>query len=360
MGKRGPRKGWKKEQQRKNNTKVVKDENGQVIDSLNDPLVNAKQDSSISFGMDDRESVYEKADAFNHGIAPEENQEVKEETEATKTTEEKSDAVTETTEEVKEETTEATTETVEEEVVEETTEAVTEKTEPETSTEKEEGTVATDYVPEQKPKEEEVKKSEEGVKTVPLAALHESREKGKEKDKTIEELKQKLAEKSNVQQTDETEGEYADPETVDLRKRLDVMEAKEKQRDKELIDTQHEINVNVCHKSLTDRGIDGFDTIGRYIVESKLREMYFEDAIHAQANDNQEGWEKIYLDALPALQAIGREQHKTKIFDKKKEAKREANLITTSGRKLSETEQPKKKLTPQEEIMKEVNENRIT
>jgi hypothetical protein len=63
---------------------------------------------------------------------------------------------------------------------------------------------------------------------------------------------------------------------------------------------------------------------------------------------------------MPDLQKIGREQHKTEVFDKKKEAKKEAALVTTVGKKTDEETTPtKKKLTPNEAYIEEREKNKV-
>jgi len=335
---RGPKKGWKKELQRKTNTKVVKDESGQVIDSLNDPIVNSKQDSSISFEMDDREAIYARADAFNSDISPEEILEPTEE------------------EEVTEEPTETITETIEEETeVEEVSEATPEEVEAEVS---EEGTAVSEFTEKVDVSKEEVK-PEDGVKTVPLAALHESREKGKAKDTKILELERQLANQVSTQQ-EENVDTYEDPETKALRERIETLESSARDGKVAQDKVDQDNNIKIVHNSLKEQGVDGFDTIGISIVDSTLRKMYVEDAINAHAHDTLEGWAKIYLEALPALQKIGQSQHKADLFEKKKEKKKEANLITSSGKKTEVSEKATKKLTPQEQVMQEIRDSRIT
>jgi hypothetical protein len=195
---------------------------------------------------------------------------------------------------------------------------------------------------------------------VPHGAFQKERELRKGYQNEDEELKNQLAEAKRNQLSEETEETEEESEITKLRR--EIKEIKDKQRDDEITaeKLQLESNVNIVHKNLLEKGIDGFDTVGRYMVDSILRSMYMEDPDFALAHDNPEGWEKIYMETMPHLQKIGREQHKTEIIDKKKEAKKEAALVTTVGKETDdETTPTKKKLTPEQAYIQEREQNKV-
>jgi hypothetical protein len=206
--KRGPKKGWKKARVEKLKVQTQNDITEVNTNDLADPLINPRQNDSVTFGMEDREAIYAEADKHNHGISPEETDE---QTEKTKT-EVQTNTVIEKTEITP---TETTAEQVEEEVKEQTTETVPEKTDTVDSTVKETAnTLKTDFVKEEKPFEKtENKTSLEDNKTVPHGAFHKERELRKGYQNEVEELREKLAaEKRKSQSTEETD-EQTEEET---------------------------------------------------------------------------------------------------------------------------------------------------
>ena len=298
-----------------------------------------------SFGLESRDAINKQAEEFNRQQALDEAEGI----ESSEVIEETTEEATETVEEeVTEESTETAPEEVEEEAVteaseqteEETTDTVTEETETESATE------TAEFVKEVKPDTKE-----EAIKTVPHGAFHAEREMKKEALAKVKELERKLTEAQGGQQTEQTTEEYVDPELEATNKRLDAIEADTRASKKAQDKIDFDNNVRIVHESLLEQGIDGFDTIGRDIVDSKLRRMYAEEPEIAMAHDNPEGWAKLYLEAVPSLQKIGQTQNKSDLFDEKKEAKRQAQLITTSGKKTETSAQSKKKKTPEQEYL---------
>jgi hypothetical protein len=285
----------------------------------NDRIEPARSTDGAALSMEDREAIYERAAKANAEKEDVFDELLKEETD--------------TTAEQVEEVPETTTEKVEDVVSKETeTDTVAEKTETETETDK------TEFVPEVK---------EEVVKTVPLGALHEEREKRKELQREIEELKK----------SPDKEPEYEDEVTA-LRREIDEIKKKERERDERSDAEKREQDVTHADKVLKEMGKPGFATIGRAYVGKKLQEMYLKDPVEALAHDNPEGWIKIWNEDYESVQKVFTEQRKADVFSEKKEKKKEAQMVTTTGKKTDEKTQTKK-LTPQEEYMKERAERKL-
>jgi len=152
-----------------------------------------------------------------------------------------------------------------------------------------------------------------------------------------------LAESATAQPIEQAEESYIDPEVKAQNDRLDALEANTREAKVAQDEIDFNNNINIVNNSLLEQGISGFDTIGKDIVDSKLRTMYKDDPLLAQAHDTPEGWAKIYIEALPALQKIGQTRHKSDLFNKKP----------------LDNAQPKKKKTPEQEYMESRSANQI-
>lgn len=295
--------------------------------------------------MSDREAMYERAEAANRGeVVPDEPTEVS--TDMVDKALEELDVVPEET------TAEETTEKVEtiEEVVEEVKEKKEETTE--TSTEKEETVISA---------EKETAKPEKD-KTVPHGAFHEEREERKKAQADNKELRRQNEEYRKQQEQmiadfKAKNGDYETEEETELKTlRRDVQNLKDQStlRDQSAIESENARAIDIVNDELEAEGKYGFKSFAEKYMQTYMTDWNARDPEMAKAHDNMEGWKKVYLDhILPDLKGIANQNTKTELFDKKKERKLNAQLITDIGKKTDEPVVQKKTKTPYEQYLEE-------
>jgi len=326
----------------KNRTKVTVDGEVKLNRSrgIADKILPTSSDPAVSFTMDDREAINERAEAASRG-------ETLHDTEVT--AEQVTDAMEgENIPEVAETATEATEEVVETDTTTETVESVTPTVEAEKA----------EYVAEPKV---EVKPEEEAIKTVPLAALHEERQKRREDRVRIERLEEQLKTKPTPQ-AETTDDEYVTDEEKRLQameQRLQGYESREADRERTIEKSETDTAVNALDTHLAEKGFPGFKTIGREQVKIKLSEMYSINPEHAEAHDTPDGWAKLYTEMYPEIKAIFDSQARTENFDKKNELKAKANLVNNVGKKEAPIVDTKKALSAKDEYLAERSLTRL-
>ena len=214
------------------------------------------------------------------------------------------------------------------------------------------------YVPEEK---SEPDKSEESEKTVPLAALHEEREKRKGLSREVADLKKKVSELLddnerllNVVREPPAEGDdFTDPKVRDLEKQIkDLLKFKEnvektsEQSKMEKLQSEHKRNLKKANEELADEGFPGFEfAVGK--VANELQAMVADDPESIYL-DNVEGWKKIYKERVfPKLKTIFVGKQKKDADEDKVDLKKKAKLAASPG-KSGEPAKGKENMTTDE------------
>jgi len=222
-------------------------------------------------------------------------------------------------------------------------------------------------------KKRKVKKeaSQEEQKTVPLQALHESRERFKtlnlasreyksqtdDKIKALELQLQNLTTKLTESRTEkdslgDIDVSDVDPEKAALKKRLAELEGKFKSTDQEkAIQAQLEAQkvqqqkIQTVSKELTEEGYPGFD-VALLKTGTKLQELVKSGEITESESADAEMWKKIYKEQIYSeVRTIFNEQAKEDTMEKKRQAKKKANLISSPGKAPEKQEE-----TPTEDL----------
>lgn len=181
-------------------------------------------------------------------------------------------------------------------------------------------------------------------KTVPLEALHEARGKNKALRDKVKDLTEKLdavlrdysALASQQVASPESEDEYADPEVARLRKDVeDLKRAKEQmvKRDeltaKEREQQELEKQITQADQKLTEEGYPGLRyAMGAVVMEINKRVAEDEENSWLYSP---EGWETVYKEMYPQIEASFIKRDKKDIINKKKDLKSKANLVGTPG-----------------------------
>ncbi len=226
---------------------------------------------------------------------------------------------------------------------EEEAEASPEEEEADTSTETDEAELPSE--------EEEVAKEEveEEENTVPLAALHEEREKRKALSRDLEDLKtkfrdlfddyKKLSEEPAVIPPSYDGEEEQDPRFVALEKEVAQLKAdRNKLASENKVTSQAKAakkfddQVSNADSDLEKNGYPGFK-FSIATVDKILGEMVKDDPENRIYN-NPEGWKKIYMEKVfPDIQAKFTTLDKTQIDEHKKALKKKAGLVGNPGKK---------------------------
>lgn len=207
--------------------------------------------------------------------------------------------------------------------------------------------------PEPETKKEEVKevtKTED--KTVPLGALHEERQKRKELQAEVVELKQQvknmLTERKGKEEYEEEYIEDYDAELIKLKKQnqtlkaeVDSIKAKDTQSEVEKKQTAFLNKVNKVHEELQLEGFDGFEKctpmIRQYIHSLIMQEPDSQEYIEGRKLldvDTPEGWKKIYKEEIyPSIKEIINQKKTEELIDERIERKKKAALSGSSGGK---------------------------
>ena len=202
-----------------------------------------------------------------------------------------------------------------------------------------------DYVKEVK-KPEEQKQGEKEIKTVPLAALRESRDETKairkeltSKDGAIE----KLTEQVNqlTQQVQNMNPEFASddgtaqpdsPAIKKLENKIAGLEQVNANRTATDIDIENAAAIDRVDKKLVAAGKLGFKTFATKYMKFHFEDWQKRDPVAAEAHDTEEGWEIVFLEHfLPDLQVMATQNDKKDHLDEKNERKAKAGLITAPG-----------------------------
>jgi len=211
-------------------------------------------------------------------------------------------------------------------------------------------------------KGKEPKVDSDDQKKVPLQALHEARERFRKlnleyrdykdnQEKEIKDLKvqlQKLQEalKSGSTTTENDFAEEENEKVTSLRRELAEMKKKyevdESEKAKEVaLKAQQELQKKVekVTKELAEEGYPGFD-IAILRTDIKLREMANSGDITESEMADPNVWKKVYKEHVYSeAKKVFSEQDKQETMDRKKEAKKKANLIVDPGKA---PEKPKK------------------
>jgi len=222
----------------------------------------------------------------------------------------------------------------------------TETSDTDASSEKEDTDTVTDETTETKEfevfDEEKLKEDfEKNERQVSIGALHEEREKRKERDSQIEQLiddNKKLKEK--LESGDNEYGFETDNQLTQALNKIAQLEERLEQKDKaddELRLKEDRVQLDNQVKSLANQldseGFYGFADIGETVVSKKLNELaakYGYD--NAMKMDNPEGWAKIWRSEQPKFKTIFMKEHKNGLFNEKVANKKKANLATNAGR----------------------------
>jgi len=241
--------------------------------------------------------------------------------------------------------------------------AVKEESEPDKdSKEKSESAINPDKVEELEPeKSTSVSKGKEkslddgGLKTVPLQALQESRERFKRinleyrqyketQEKELFSLKEEVNKLSKLlkepkQNSTNDDLSEVDEEKSQLRRQLDEHQAKlrvsEDQKKAEAAQeaqkTYHQ-KIEKVTKELTEEGYPGFDFA---IVKTGqlLRKMLTDGEITQTEENDESMWKKVFKEQIyEEMQSVLTKQDKSDMMAAKKEAKKKANLIADPGK----------------------------
>ncbi len=209
-------------------------------------------------------------------------------------------------------------------------------------------TKLTETAPEEVETDEVKSEETKEDKTVPYDALHEEREKRKfQKQKSDElesknsELQEQLSEVlQELKKKSTTDDEFASNEDKKFSKikaevdELKMERAKDAEKDKERASqnaqTEFEKNISDTAKSLADEGYPGFEFMSTQ-VGNEILKLIEEDSDNAYLQ-NPEGWKTIYKQRVfPNISKIFTDQKKNEVMNGKKDAKREASLVTSPG-----------------------------
>jgi hypothetical protein len=224
------------------------------------------------------------------------------------------------------------TETPAEEVVEQVTEP--------------EKTTVSDYVP-----EEVAEQPKEEVKTVPLGALHEEREKRKDLQKELEELKkQQSTNYLDDYSLDSTEDDYVKK----LERRLENLEAKDKRIEERRQVEDEQRLVEKVSKELAEEGYPWFKELGADKVRAEFNAMLNTDPEYVMAHQNPDGWKKWYKErTYPMIKQAIEEQQKRESTSSKINAKKNAQLVTKIGQKAQPKSEEEKRPKTEKELFEE-------
>tara|TARA_R100000750_G_scaffold5656_1_gene4309 strand:+ start:2605 stop:3543 length:939 start_codon:yes stop_codon:yes gene_type:complete len=215
--------------------------------------------------------------------------------------------------------------------------------------------------PEETPGEPEAKQDKKEVKedtktedkTVPLGALHEERQKRKELQAEVVELKNQVKDMLNKERQidpeeagDEEYIEDYDAELIKLKKQnealtaeVDSIKAKDTQSEAEKAQTAFLTKVNKVHEELKTEGFDGFEEctpmIRQHIHGLIMQEPDPQEYIEGRKLldvDTPEGWKKIYKEEIyPSIKAIINQKKTEELMDERIERKKKAALSGNSG-----------------------------
>lgn len=223
--------------------------------------------------------------------------------------------------------------------------------EPEASPEEEETDASTETDEAELPSEEEEVAGEEvkeDENTVPLAALHEEREKRKALSRDLEDLKtkfrdlfddyKKLSEEPATPPSPYDEGEV-DPRFAALEKQVAELRADRNKLASENKATSQakaakkfDDQVSEADSALEKDGYPGFK-FSVATVDKILGEMVKDDPENRIYN-NPDGWKKIYIERVfPDIQAKFTTLDKSQINEHKKTLKKKAGLVGNPGKK---------------------------
>ena len=206
------------------------------------------------------------------------------------------------------------------------------------------------------------------VKTVPLEALHEEREKRKAAQRQLREMQGQIAYMQRLQQVRPQQPETAETEVFDYDRELITLKkqnaeiARQMQamqyasmsdrqaREMQIIQSQ----IAMTAQDLEKEGYPAFMEM-QDLVASEMRRLYVEDpeAVN-EYPDNPSGWKKAFKEIVfPKLQKIGLGVAKEQDFEKKKALKQQAGLTGTTGKGAMPTVTTEKKDLSNDERVKE-------
>ncbi len=174
--------------------------------------------------------------------------------------------------------------------------------------------------------------TEEKIKTVPLSALHESRSENKELKKRLKEIEARLnIPREDVDSDSELEGFVTRKDLSALEQKLANIEAVESKRSELENSRRLDANISKTDNMLKEEGIFGFAEIGKLVVVQRLQNMAAEDFDHANANDNPEGWAKIWKEEYPKYKKLFIADDMANVMKERKERKENAGLVQSAG-----------------------------
>lgn len=194
------------------------------------------------------------------------------------------------------------------------------------------------------------KEDTELVKTVPLGALHEEREKRKTLQKQVEELmgdNKKFMDKLEQTAKPQTDDYISDEspemlalkrENAEIRDEVHAIKARFEEDDITKEKNRFDTLVDSADKKLSKAGFTGFKNVGLTWVDNRIKEIDKTDPDLAQAYRSPDGWIKLWSEeGFKEVQGIFLEQHKNTTLANKRKLKENINLVTSPGKPAAPT-----------------------
>lgn len=198
-------------------------------------------------------------------------------------------------------------------------------------------------------KETAPQKEEKIEKTVPLAALHETRFKLDTVKNELKEVKRRLAEFESHRK-EETLSEQTEDFEYATKKEIKALQDKLDNYEREKQEQKNNEDIARVDTLLTKEGIPGFKDFILPLVHKELNRMFAEDPAYAIAHDNPEGWMKISREVYPQIKALFIDADKKRVMDEKEQRKQSAGMVNSPGiKQVVETKETQKPLTREEE-----------
>lgn len=221
---------------------------------------------------------------------------------------------------------------------------------------------------EETPTEPTPMEAKKDVKTVPLEALHEEREKRKAAQRQLREMQEQIAYMQRLQQVRPQLSDVDTEEVVDYDRELITLKkqnaeiARQMQamqqatmsdrqaREMQIIQSQ----ITMTAQELEQEGYPAFLEM-QDLVASEMRRLYADDPDTVnEYPDNPSGWKKAFKEIVfPKLQKIGLGVAKEQDFEKKRALKQQAGLTGTTGKGAMQTITTEKKDLSNDERVKE-------
>jgi hypothetical protein len=222
----------------------------------------------------------------------------------------------------------------------------------------------------------------EGIKTVPLQALHEARDRFKrlnleyrdyktKEDTRMKELEAQVAQlttKLNAKPSTPTEDDFAeeDAEKVELKRQIAQLQKKDagdiqKQQQEAAAKVQQDQQKKIkkVSEELAQEGYPGFD-IALLKVGSRLQELINDGEITDTESADPSMWKKIYKDDVyNDVQSIFTKREKEEVMKTKTERKKKADLVGSPGKAPERIEESEKEAPSYDQFVKEGVKDRL-